>query len=93
MEITLPSTESVSAVGDERATGAIAGLGADHRLPAEIRVAELTAVSDFALTILYRDVAGKCWQTTASYLAEDRRYVDISVIEALDQPKSAARLT
>lgn len=84
--LVLPSEEAASAVGNESVTGAIAGLGADHHLPVEIRVAELTAASDFVLTILYRDVAGKRWRTVASYVANDRRYVDISVVEAPDEP-------
>jgi hypothetical protein len=84
LTIALPAEAPVSAVGDEGVTGAIAGLGADHRLPVEIRTGGLTTLADFGLTIFYRDVAGKRWKTTATFLANDRRFADISVREAED---------
>jgi hypothetical protein len=45
------SDETALAVGDERTGGAIAGLGAGHRLPVEIRAGGLMALTNFGLTI------------------------------------------
>jgi hypothetical protein len=72
----------VRAVGDEGMSGAITGLGVNHRLPVEFPADGLGTVPDFEITIAYRDVAGRLWQTRARYMAGQHRYYDISVASA-----------
>jgi hypothetical protein len=72
--------------GEVTATGAIAGLGADRLLPVEIHGYSMTGVTDFQVTIIYRDVAGKSWQTTAEYAAQHGRYERISISERSPRP-------
>jgi len=79
VSVQLASPSSTQVLGDESVTGAIAGLGVDHRLPVEIRADSVTNVSDFRITIDYRDVAEKPWKTQARYLASRNRYEDIVI--------------
>lgn len=67
----------------ETAAGAIAGLGADRLLPVEIHGYPQAGITSFRVTIVYSDVAGKYWQTTAEYAPQHARYEHISISEWL----------
>ncbi len=68
----------------QRATGRLAGLGAHRLLPVELEVAEeLSTVSDFEITVSYQDVAGKLWQTVATYRASEGLYTDLELLPKL----------
>lgn len=59
--------------------GIIAGLGKEAVVPIEIRAHGWEERWDFGLTIIYKDVAGKCWETVCRYVAARRRFEDVTV--------------
>ena len=69
----------------------IAALGASSRVMLEIECSEPAALGDFWLTLTYKDVANKAWQTEAHYLAKTKCYEDVT-IEELDSNCLAKRL-
>jgi hypothetical protein len=79
VSLKLTSSSGAEVVGDNDTGGAIAGLGVDHLIAVEFHVSGLTSVSDFRMSIDYRDVAGKLWKTQARYAAMSNRYEEIAI--------------
>ena len=55
------------------------GIGKDQSTTMEIRAHGLTEGASFELTVKYRDVAGKEWETVGRYLADHLRYESVTI--------------
>lgn len=69
---------SLAPVGPQT-PGTMTGIGKDQSTTIEIRAHGWTEGVSFELTVKYRDVAGKEWQTVVCYLADHLRYEGLTI--------------
>jgi hypothetical protein len=61
---------------------AAAGLGSGVLMPLEIGLERVTGLSGFWLSMIYSDVAGKRWVTSARFIPARGRYEDVTIESA-----------
>ena len=66
-------------ITDPRPLGAVTGMCMSEVMGLEAAINGLGEVPSFKLTLAYRDIAGKEWLTVATWVAENGRYVDLSI--------------
>ena len=81
---------SIAPVGSQ-APGTMTGIGKDQSTAIEIRAQGWTEGASFELTVRYRDVAGKEWETVGRYLANHLRYESVTIEARQPYPTVASR--
>jgi hypothetical protein len=81
---------SIAPVGPQT-PGTVTGIGKNQSTTIEIRAHRWTEGASFELTVRYRDVAGKEWETVGRYLADHLRYEGMTIEARRPYPTAASR--